>query len=141
MSVFLRPATLADRRQMAELAAPGLSDAELAAWMAADANRAAWHLIEDDTGRCLGFQHIGPRKTLPAHTCEIATFLAPMPLPPGAAARLFDATADAARGLGYLWIEAHLVAANTAAETWYQSRGFRLCSSRNHRIVMRFDLD
>ena len=141
MSFVVRPAALADIRQMAEIAGPPVSAQSLADWIDGDSACAAWHLIEDEAGRLLGFQHIGRSETLPAEACEIATFHAPGPLPPGAAAQLFDATARAARLLRYLWVSASVATGNEPARTYYQSRGFRVNGTSGDRVVMRFDLD
>jgi len=141
MSFVVRPAALADIRQMAEIAGPPVSAQSLADWIDGDSAYAAWHLIEDEAGRLLGFQHIGRSETLPTQACEIATFHAPGPLPPGAAAQLFDATARAARLLRYLWVSASVATGNEPARTYYQSRGFRVNGTSGDRVVMRFDLD
>ncbi len=141
MTFLIRAATLADIRQMAEVAGPPVTVRSLADWMDGDSAYAAWHLIEDDTGRILGFQHVGRSEALPRDFCEIATFLAPGPLPPGASARLFEATAATARLLRYAAISARIATDNVAARIYYQNRGFRLYSSENSRVSMRFDLD
>ncbi len=141
MTLIIRPATLADIRQMAEIAGPPVTAQGLADWMDGDSAYAAWHLIEDESGRLLGFQHIGRSDALPADACEIATFVDPNPVPRGAAARLFDVTAQAARLLRYAWISADVAAENTAARIYYQNRGFRLYSREKARVLMRFDLD
>jgi len=141
MTFITRSATLADIRQMAEVAGSPVTAQGLADWMDGDSAYAAWHLIEDDSGRLLGFQHIGRTETLAADACEIATFLDPNPLPVGAAASLFDATAHSARLLRYAWISADVAAENAAARIYYQNRGFRLYSSVKARVLMRFDLD
>lgn len=126
---------------MAELAGPPLAPGSLADWMAGDSASSAWHLMESDKGLLLGFQRIGPGDALPKEACEIATFLAADPLPPGAAAGLFDATATAARRLRYVWIAAHVAQSNTAARVYYQNRGFRVYAETGTRVSMRFDLD
>lgn len=141
MSYFLRPATLADLRQMADVAGPPVTVAQLAEWMDGDSAYAAWHLIEDEAGTVLGFQHVGRSATLPAGACDIATFHAATPLPPGAAAALFDATATAARLLRYTWISASVAAGNEPARIYYQNRGFRPYGETADRLLLRYDLD
>ena len=141
MRVIVRAAALADIRQMVEIAGPPVTIRSLADWMDGDSAYAAWHLIEDETGRVLGFQHVGRSETLPPEACDIATFLHPDPLPPGAAANLFTATAQAARLLRYVWISARVAAGNAAAQTYYQSQGFRPYRETDTHVSMRFDLD
>ena len=138
---FIRPATLGDIRQMAEIAGPPVTPQALADWMDGDSAYAAWHLIETEAGALLGLQQIGRSEVLPAEACEIATFFAPLSLPAGAAGDLFNATARSARLLRYAWISADVSAENEAARTYYQSRGFRLYGGGGIRVLMRFDLD
>lgn len=141
MNVIIRPAALADIRQMAELAGPPVTAQSLADWMDGDSAYAAWHLAEDDSGQVLGFQQIGRNLDRPAEACEIATFLARAPLPPGTASRLFEATAEAARLLRYSWIVAAIAAENAPAQHYYQALGFRPAGETGNRIEMHFDLD
>lgn len=141
MRVLVRPATAADLRQMAELAGPQVTPRDLADWIGDAGAQAAWHLVETEDGRLLGFQQIGRSDALPPETCEIATFLAPAPLPAGAAARLFEATAEAARRLGFRWITARIAADNEPARIYYQSRGFRLYDQTRTHLNLHFDLD
>lgn len=140
MSVIVRPAALADIRQMAELAGPPVIAQDIADWMDDGSAYAAWHLAEDDSGRLLGFQQIGRNLERAAEACEIATFFARTPLPPGTASRLFEATADAARLLRYGWIVATVAAENDAARRYYQAQGFRLVAETGRGIEMQFDL-
>ena len=141
MTFIVRPAALADIRQMAEIAGSPVTPAGLADWMDGDSAYAAWHLVETEQGRVLGFQQIGRSESLPVDACEIATFFGKTALPAGAAGRLFDATAGAARLLRYLWISATLARDNDAAQTYYQSQGFRRYGDDETRILMRFDLE
>lgn len=141
MTFITRPATLADLRQMAEIAGPPVTRQGLANWMDGDSAYSAWHLVEDAGGLLLGFQHIGRSDALPADACEIATFLAPRPLPAGAAAQLFDTTAAAARLLRYAWIAATVAAGNEAAQVYYRNRGFRRYGDIGDKVWLRFDLD
>ena len=141
MSVFVRPAALADIRQMAEIAGAPVTPKSLADWMDGDSAYAAWHLVETEQGRVLGLQQIGRSETLPDDACEIATFFGQVSLPAGAAGDLFDATARAARLLRYTWVSAAVARQNEAARTYYQSQGFRRYGDTDARILMRFDLD
>ncbi len=83
MTFIVRPAALADIRQMAEIAGSPVTPAGLADWMDGDSAYAAWHLVETERGRVLGFQHIGRSEALPAEACEIATFFGKTALPAG----------------------------------------------------------
>jgi len=141
MRVLVRAAALADIRQMVEIAGPPVTMRSLADWMDGDSAYAAWHVIEEGQGLLLGFQHIGRSEALPAQACEIATFLAPVLLPAGAAGALFDATARCARLLRYEWISANVAAENEGARIYYQNRGFRLYRDTGAQVLMRFDLD
>ncbi|GKY86492.1 GNAT family N-acetyltransferase [Sinisalibacter aestuarii] len=137
---ILRPATLADTRQMAGLAGGATGAQALADWMDDGSAYAAWHVAEDPTGRLLGFQRIGAKADLTSGACEIATFLRD-----GAAlavgSRLFEATAEAARLLGYRWIDARFARGNEGAGIYYQSHGFRLLGETADSITMRYEID
>ncbi len=140
MSVSVRPATLADIRQMAEIAGGTTTPQALADWMDDVSAYAAWHVAENEIGALLGFQRIGADAALSRYACEIATFLRN-----GAAlsigSRLFDATAQAARLLGYAWIDARIAQGNEGARIYYQSHGFRIWSEAAGQVLMRYDLD
>ena len=141
MSVFTRAATLADIRQMAEIAGHSVTAGSLADWMDVDSAYSAWHLVEDEVGRLLGFQHVGHSEALPADACEIASFFARIALPPGASTKLFETTAETARLLRYTWISASLATDNEAARVYYQTQGFRPYDQSLTHLKMRFDLD
>ncbi|MCB1336375.1 MAG: GNAT family N-acetyltransferase [Maritimibacter sp.] len=142
MNFHIRAATLADIRQMVELAGPPVTRDSLAEWFDGDSAYAAWHLVEDDAGRALGFQHIGRSDALPPEACEIATFFTRTEkLPAGAGARLFDTSAEAARLLRYTWISAAIGQTNEAARVYYQALGFRPYDADATRQHLRFDLD
>lgn len=138
MSVSIRAATLADRRQMAALI--GASSHALAEWMDNDSAFSAWFVAEDETGQILGLQRVGPGEALPPEACEIATFVTEGPLRLTVGSRLFDESAEAARLLGFLWVAALLDPANDGARTYYQSRGF-LAAGGEEKLLMRYDLD
>lgn len=122
----------------------------LSEWMDKDGARGAWHLAEDDRGTLLGFQWIGPHEALPPEACDIATFVKTGQTRMGIGTRLFEATRDAARALGYGWINANIRADNAGGLTYYQSRGFEdwkrvenVCLSNGEtvdKVFKRFDL-
>jgi len=140
VSVFVRPATLADTRQMAEIAGSSASPQALADWMDDVSAYAAWHVAENEAGALLGFQRVGASKDLSSDTCEIATFLRDG-VPPSVGSRLFEVTQEAARLLGYSWIDARCVPANEGARVYYQSHGFRVWSEDQSHLLLRFELD
>ena len=112
--------------------------------------RSACHVAESD-GRSCGFQHITPWSGLPPEACDIATFVKTGCRQLGVGSALFDATAEAARDLGYGWICAAIRADNKGGLAYYQSRGFRpyglvedlkLASGQVvNQVLTRFDLD
>lgn len=119
-------------------------------WMRAHPTQSIWHLAEDDDGTVLGFQWVEPHLDLPKNVLNIATFVKPDQHGMGIGSKLFNATQDAARQKGYLWINATIRADNEGGLIYYQSRGFepyaRLAGVRleNGQIVdklkTRFDL-
>ncbi|MBR9650395.1 GNAT family N-acetyltransferase [Thalassovita aquimarina] len=158
----IRRATRLDTRQMADLlngiiAAGGttaLTDPVtgdmLWDWIETGSDRAAWHVAEQD-GEIVGFQWIGPQDDLPEGACDIASFVRIGQTGLGIGSKLFDATQEAARDLGYAWINANIRADNDSGLTYYQSRGFRVYGHvRDYRlndgqvvdkVLKRFDLD
>ncbi len=141
MSVLVRSATRADIRQLAELITGHTPAESLGALMDAGAAYSAWHLAEIETGEAIGFQWIGPSEAGPSDICEIATFLAERRDRVAAGSKLFEATAQSARRLGYAWIDAEISTENDGARIYYQSHGFRLWQADEVRLTMRFDLD
>ncbi|OIP86495.1 MAG: hypothetical protein AUK37_03155 [Rhodobacterales bacterium CG2_30_65_12] len=140
MPVSIRPGTRADIRQMAEIGTSATTAEALANWMDDLSAIAAWHVAEDELGALLGFQCVDASAELTSSVCEIATFLrAGVALAVGS--RLFEATAEAARLLGYAWIEARVASGNEGARIYYQSRGFRIWNEADGRVLMRYDLD
>ncbi|SNS09364.1 GNAT family N-acetyltransferase [Antarctobacter heliothermus] len=97
---------------------------DLRDWMARARDRAAWHLAEDEAGTVMGFQWIEPADYLPDEAAEIATFARQGRSGLGIGSSLFRATEQAARALGYRWINANIRADNTGGLAYYQSRGF-----------------
>ncbi len=93
--------------------------------MAAQAYRSAWNVALDDKESIVGFQWIAPHVNLPPEACDIASFVQIGRTGLGIGSALFSATAKAAKGAGYVWINATIRADNTGGLTYYQSRGFR----------------
>lgn len=137
---FLRPARRSDTRQMAEIAGGQTTAQALADWMDDVSAHAAWHVAEDDVSRLLGFQHIGARGDPTSETAEIATFLRDG-LPLAVGSRLFEATENAARLLGYRFIDALVASTNDGARIYYQAHGFRMAARSDGHLTMRFELD
>ena len=159
--IDVRRATELDARPMAELLnaiiAEGGTTAisrpvtgkDIAQWM--QVPRSAWHVAMDRSGAVVGFQWIEPASYLPDEAAEIASFVRIGKTGLGIGSALFRATSDAARRLGYGWINANIRADNEGGLIYYQSRGFRVYDRwENHRldsgetvdkVLKRFDLD
>lgn len=101
-----------------------LTTAELQGWMTRAPDLSAWHLAEDEKGAVLGFQFIEPADYLPDEAAEIATFAKVGKVQMGIGSALFHATEQAARRLGFKWINANIRADNFGGLAYYQSRGF-----------------
>lgn len=93
-------------------------------WQANAADKSAWHVAQDDSG-LLGFQWIAPHPDLPAEAADIATFTRLGETGKGIGSLLFAATQQAARRLGYRWINANIRADNSGGLRYYESRGFQ----------------
>lgn len=94
-------------------------------WMADTQDRAAWHVAVNADEAVVGFQWIAQGGAyLPAEAAEIATFVQIGQTGLGIGSKLFDATRQAAKALGYTWINANIRADNTGGLIYYQSRGF-----------------
>jgi len=102
-----------------------VTGADISDWMGYSANRAAWHVALNDHEQVVGFQWVEPNETLPPQAVDIATFVQVGQTGLGIGSALFSATAEAAKKLGYVWINANLRADNEGGLTYYQSRGFR----------------
>jgi len=98
---------------------------DISEWMTAQQSRSAWHVALDDAERVIGFQWISPHENLPEEAVDIATFVMLGRAGLGIGSALFDATKQAAKTLGYAWINATIRADNEGGLTYYQSRGFR----------------
>ena len=105
------------------LATPVTAD-DLKSWMQRAPGRSAWHAAEQEDGLVVGFQWIEPAHYLPNDAAEIATFARMGHAGLGIGSALFQATQDAARRLGYTWINANIRADNAGGLSYYQSRGF-----------------
>ncbi|MDW4498100.1 GNAT family N-acetyltransferase [Sulfitobacter sp. D35] len=135
--ICVRPATALDTKSMArllnEIIAEGGTTAltrpvtgeDISDWMARGGDLSAWHVAIDDREEVVGFQWINPNPDLPPEAADIATFVQIGQTGLGIGSKLFAATAEAAKRLGYVWINATIRADNTGGLTYYQSRGFR----------------
>lgn len=101
-----------------------VSKDDLQTFMTAYPGGSAWRLAEDDAGAILGFQFIEPHAQLPPDACDIATFSRLGRSRMGVGSALFEHSKDAARALGYRWINATIRADNSGGLAYYQSRGF-----------------
>ena len=98
---------------------------DIAEWIRFDPPNCAWHVAVDDTERVVGFQWIEPNPDLPKEAVDIATFVQVGQTGLGIGSALFQATAQAAKVLGYAWINANIRADNEGGLIYYQSRGFQ----------------
>ncbi len=117
--------------------------ADMTAWMQVHSGRNAWFVAEDADGNLLGFQWIQPKDSLPSEACDIATFTQIGRTRLGTGTALFEATRNAAKNLGYVWINATIRAANEGALAYYQSRGFEIYhkpGKNSDRITKRYNL-
>jgi L-amino acid N-acyltransferase YncA len=135
--ITVRPAARFDTGSMAQLLneiikiggttaiARPVTGGDLAEWMASSPDRSAWHVALDESEQVVGFQWIESSSKLPPEAAEIATFVQVGQTGLGIGSALFNATAQAAKTLGYVWIRANIRADNDGGLTYYQSRGFR----------------
>ncbi|MEP3944886.1 GNAT family N-acetyltransferase [Ascidiaceihabitans sp.] len=93
--------------------------------MDSNSDRSAWHVALDGSEQVVGFQWIAPHENLPTEACDIASFVQIGRTGLGIGSSLFNATAKAAKNLGYVWINATIRADNEGGLTYYQSRGFK----------------
>jgi len=98
---------------------------DMADSMAYKSDQSAWHVALNANEQVVGFQWIQPSEQLPPEAAEIATFVQVGQTGLGIGSKLFNATAKAAKALGYVWIRANIRADNDGGLTYYQSRGFR----------------
>ena len=162
MTIQTRAATALDARQMAALLNAIIEEGGTTAltrpvtgddindWMTRS-DRNAWHVAIDDAGEVVGFQWINPVDYLPEEAADIATFVKIGKTGLGIGSSLFRATCDAARRLGFSWINANIRADNEGGLIYYQSRGFRDYDRWEDyklqsglvvdKVLKRFDLD
>lgn len=127
-----------------------VTSAAIGEWMSRHPSQSAWHVAESDDGTALGFQFIEPHDQLPDDACDISTFVRVGQTGLGIGTRLFDASRNAARALGYRWINATIRADNSGGLAYYQSRGFETYHRRNNvtlsnglvvdKVSKRYDL-
>jgi len=118
-------------------------------WMQRDPDRSAWHVAEEDSGQILGFQFVEPHRDLPPEACDIASFVRLGQTGLGTGSKLFEASRQAAKELGYRWINGTIHADNEDGLAYYQSRGFEDHAThpdrepgaghRGHKISKRYD--
>lgn len=101
-----------------------MSRDDLEGWLMADQDCSTWHVALTEDGDLLGFQWIGPWGDLPPEACGIGTFVKAGRTGLGIGSKLFDASVNAARALGYTWMDAEIRADNEGGLAYYQSRGF-----------------
>lgn len=93
--------------------------------MAFKPERSAWHVAVDEKENIVGFQWINPKEDLPQGAIDIATFVQIGQTGLGIGSALFEATRNAAKAMGYVWINANIRADNEGGLIYYQSRGFQ----------------
>ncbi|MEP2892145.1 N-acetyltransferase family protein [Tateyamaria sp.] len=136
--INVRPAIALDASSMArllnEIIAEGgttaiakpVTGTDLSDWMASNDGQAAWHVAVNTGEDVVGFQWIAPGTDyLPAEAAEIATFVQVGQTGLGIGSKLFNATRNAAKVIGYKWINANIRADNEGGLIYYQSRGFQ----------------
>lgn len=101
-----------------------VSREDILGWMSRAHAAGAWHVAETEEGEILGFQYIAPNSDLPLEAADVATFAKPGRQGMGIGSKLFEATREAAKRLGYSWINANIRADNESGLAYYQSRGF-----------------
>lgn len=138
MPPTIRPATMADAAEMAELvneiiAIGGTTamtqpetDADIRSWMQVGAPHCSWHVAEGADGRLMGFQVAfrNPGVTLPAEALDIGTYVRVGATQQGIGSALFAATSRAARALEAGWINATIRADNAGGLVYYSRQGF-----------------
>ncbi|MDG1289751.1 MAG: GNAT family N-acetyltransferase [Lentibacter sp.] len=147
--MHIRPASAVDARSLSELlneiialggttALKTLTKADMITWIVSNPAQYAFLMAEDERGDALGFQAIGPRKSLPPEACDIATFTRSGKAQLGIGSALFSTTEKKAKALGYRWINATILNQNTGGQAYYQSRGFEPYQYTSERVFMRF---
>lgn len=93
-------------------------------WVQAHLGRSAWHVAEAEDGQILGFQLAEPHAKLPDDAIDIASFARIGAGGQGVGAKLFEATSEACRSMGYRWINASIRSDNRSGLTYYSRMGF-----------------
>ncbi|MEM6636824.1 MAG: GNAT family N-acetyltransferase [Pseudomonadota bacterium] len=101
-----------------------VSPDELRQWMARSQGRSAWHVAARN-GQIMGFQWIEPNPVLPPEAVDIASFVRMGATGLGIGRGLFIATQNAAKGLGYGWINASIRSDNVSGLAYYSAMGFQ----------------
>jgi L-amino acid N-acyltransferase YncA len=134
--IHIRQAGPMDARQMAELLNAIIRKGGATAftneitrdtvldWFEQAPANSIWQVAEDEAGQLLGFQYAKQHPKLPPEACDIATFVKLDTTGLGIGSKLFETTKNAARALGYRWINATIRADNKGGLAYYQSRGF-----------------
>ena len=102
-----------------------VTGADLIERMAFKPERSARHVAVDEKENIVGFQWINPKEDLPKGAVDIATFVQIGQTGLGIGSALFEATKNAAKAMGYVWINANIRADNEGGLIYYQSRGFQ----------------
>lgn len=102
-----------------------VTGADLIERMAFKPERSARHVAVDEKENIVGFQWINPKDDLPQGAVDIATFVQIGQTGLGIGSALFEATKNAAKAMGYVWINANIRADNEGGLIYYQSRGFQ----------------
>lgn len=97
---------------------------DIADWMGENDGQSAWHVALNGGEDVVGFQWIAPADYLPVVAAEIATFVQIGQTGLGIGSKLFNATRNAAKAMGYKWINANIRTDNEGGLIYYQSRGF-----------------
>ncbi|NNK68095.1 MAG: GNAT family N-acetyltransferase [Rhodobacteraceae bacterium] len=134
--IHVRSAGALDSRSMAELLNQIIANGGTTAlvkpvtaryisdWMNTNADMSAWSVATDSEENVHGFQWIAPHPDLPPEACDVASFVRIGQTGLGIGSKLFEATVQNARALGYSWICACIRADNEGGLIYYQSRGF-----------------
>ena len=100
-----------------------VSASDFSCWMNSDPELSAWSVAEE-RGLVLGMQWIVPNQSLPPEMCDISTFAHIENARRGVGSALFSRTAEMARGLGYLSINASIRTDNALGLAYYSALGF-----------------
>jgi L-amino acid N-acyltransferase YncA len=136
MGVVVRAAQPEDAEQMSELlneiiAVGGttafldpVSPEVIRSWMARDADVSSWQVAVDEAGRVLGYQAAEVAARLPEDTRNMSSFVRVDAVGLGVGSKLFAATLEGMRGLGYTWLNASIRSDNDSGLKYYSKMGF-----------------